>query len=226
MTEFMKRVWPCACIDLETLATSADAVVLEIGCVMFDPATGELGPEFHAEVEMRAPDNRLRTIDAGTLCWWAGRMAAGADMPGMHGGVSLWQALQGLAGFMAETPRAEEFEVWAWGSDFDFGILRHAHDDAQLELPWRYSRQCDARSFCGKLGVKREGPVTHQALADARQEAEAVMQALAKLRKIEQAMTRLGGTVDYADGSRQIWPGSAFPAPSTSNTQPTGPITL
>ena len=30
-----RRTWPCGCIDLETLSTSADAVVLEIGCVLF-----------------------------------------------------------------------------------------------------------------------------------------------------------------------------------------------
>jgi exodeoxyribonuclease VIII len=185
MSEINRRQWPCMCIDLETLATSADAVVLEIGAVMFDPATLELGPEYHAEVEMRAPDNRLRGIDAGTLVWWAERVKEGHDMPGMHGGISLWQALGGLAAWLAAVPRPESFEVWAWGSDFDFGILRHAHDEAQLALPWRYSRQCDARSFCDKLGIKRQGPVTHQALADAKQEAQAVMGALFKLAALE-----------------------------------------
>jgi len=181
MNEVNQRQWPCACIDLETLSTSADAVVLEMGAVMFDPATLELGPEYHAEVEMRAPDNRLRGIDAGTMVWWAERVKEGHDMPGVYGGGSLWGALQGLAEFMARHADPEEVEMWAWGSDFDFGILRHAHDEAQMKLPWRYSRQCDARSFCGKLGIKRVGPVTHQALADAKQEAQAVMGALFKL---------------------------------------------
>lgn len=106
-------------------------------------------------------------------------------MPGMYGGVSLWQALQGLAAFMKAHTNAKEVEMWAWGSDFDFGILRHAHDDAQLALPWRYGRQCDARSFCGQLGIKREGKVRHQALEDARQEAQAVMGALWKLRLLQ-----------------------------------------
>lgn len=183
--ETERRSWPCGCIDLETLSTSADAVVLEIGCVLFDPATLELGPEYHAEVEMRAPDNRLRGMDAATWLWWGERMKEGADMPGMYGGVSLWQALQGLGEFMKGQEITKDFEMWAWGSDFDFAILRHAHDEAQLELPWRYSRQCDARSFCGQLGVKREGPVLHQALADARQEALAVMGAMFKLAALQ-----------------------------------------
>jgi len=204
MTEVNKRTWPCGAIDLETLATSADAVILEVGCVLFDPATGELGPEYHAEVEMRAPDNRLRAIDADTFAWWAGRLAAGEDMPGMHGGVSVWQALQGLAGFMAAHPRSYDFEMWAWGSDFDFAILRDAHDDAQLELPWRYALQCDARSFCKKLGVERAGPVTHQALADARQEAKAVMAALAKLRRLERGMACLTDLTEATDLSAAV----------------------
>jgi hypothetical protein len=189
MSEVNQRKWPCMCIDLETLATSADAVVLEIGAVMFDPEAMELGPEYHAEVEMRAPDNRLRGIDANTLVWWAERVKDGHDMPGMYGGISLWQALGGLAAWLAAVPRQEDMEVWAWGSDFDFSILRHAHDEAQLALPWRYSRQCDARSFCGKLGIQREGPVTHQALADAKQEAQAVMGAMFKLAAMEGGMS-------------------------------------
>lgn len=184
METILNREWPCGCIDLETLATSAEAVVLEIGCVLFDPATGEMGPEYHAEVDLRGPDNRLRGIDGETLGWWAARMKDGHDMPGLHGGVSLWEALQGLAAFMKAHTNSEDVEMWAWGSDFDFAILRHAHDEAQLALPWRYGRQCDARTFCKKLFVPRRGPVMHQALGDARQEAGAVMEAMEALREM------------------------------------------
>jgi len=114
--------------------------------------------------------------------------------------------------------------MWAWGSDFDFAILRDAYDEAQLALPWSYSRQCDARSFCGKLGIKRVGPVLHQALADARQEAEAVMRALAQLRKIEESMSRLGGTVTFNDGTRKDFgTGVSFSSLSTLNPQPSTP---
>ena len=185
METILNWEWPCGAIDLETLATSADALVLEVGCVLFDPVTLELGPEYHSEVEMRAADNRLRGVDASTWEWWGARMKEGTEMPGMYGGVSLWQALQGLTDFMKAHTDPKTLEMWAWGSDFDFGILRHAHDDAQLALPWRYGRQCDARSFCKQMGIKREGPIRHQALADARQEAQAVMGALWKLRLLQ-----------------------------------------
>ena len=218
MNEVKNRQWPCGCIDLETLSTSAEAVVLEIGAVLFDPATLELGPEYHAEVEMRAADNRLRAIDSETWLWWGERMKEGADIPGMHGGVSLWQGLQGLTEFFKGQELTEGFEMWAWGRDFDFGILRHAHDDAQLALPWRYSRQCDARSFCGQLGIKREGPVMHQALADARQEAQAVMGAMFKLAAlrtsdIEHRTSNIeGGEEDSASSLSTL-----NPQPSTSS---------
>lgn len=193
METILNREWACGCIDLETLATSADALVLEVGCVLFDAATGEMGPEYHAEVEMRAHDNRLRAVDAATWGWWGERMREGVDMPGMYGGISLWDALRGLAGFLKEHTDPTPLEMWAWGSDFDFAILRHAHDEAQMVLPWRYGRQCDARTFCGKLGVKRQGPVMHQALADARQEAAAVMEAAALLREMKGMRVALCG---------------------------------
>lgn len=178
-------VWPSGCIDIETLSTAADAVVLEIGCVLFCAEKNLLGPEYHAEVEMRAPDQRQRAVDGSTLAWWARLLGEGHDMPGMHAGVSLWQALHGLTAFLNEhgISAESEAEMWAWGSDFDFAILRHAHDEAQLPLPWRYARQCDARSVCKKLEIQREGGVKHMALEDAKQEALAVMAALRKLSK-------------------------------------------
>ena len=176
------RRWHCVCLDVETLSTAPDAVILEIGAVCFDPHTGELGPELNVEIGMREADNRLRGVDPETWAWWAERMKKGQDMPGMYGGFSLWTGLHMLKEFLDDQMEIRSArEVWAWGSDFDFPILKHALDDAQIEVPWLYGRQCDARTICRKLGVKRQGPVRHVAVEDARQEAEAVMRALAAL---------------------------------------------
>ncbi len=179
------RKWPAVCVDLESLGTTSGAVLLEIGAVCFDPETGEFGPEFEFEVDARAQD--FRNADVETLLWWADRRAEGVEMPGVeaHDG-ELWAGLRCFADFMEAHTRSGEVELWAWGVDFDCGILKDAWRPmlGETQLPWIYPNQRDARTFCKKLGVEREGKIAHRALADARQEARAVMAANSKLKTL------------------------------------------
>jgi len=171
-----KKEWPCVCVDIETLGTGADAVIIEIGAVCFDPATGELGATFQREVG--ASSQRERRMDAETVEWWMSRVCEGKEMPGLKRGAILWEALVALADFLREEC-AEKFQFWAWGVDFDAGILKHAHEQCfpDVDMPWFYANQRDARTFCVELGVVRVGEVAHRALPDAVQEADAVMRA-------------------------------------------------
>ena len=61
-----------AMIDIETLATTPEAVVLSVGGVKFNPYTNE---EPHAHLEFRLDIDEQtalgRDIDEGTLQWWA-----------------------------------------------------------------------------------------------------------------------------------------------------------
>lgn len=171
------RVWPAVCVDIETLATCPAALVLEIGAVCFDPATGELGPEFSAEVSMRAADQGMRSIDEETFQWWAERVKEGAMMPGMHGGMDLRAALEWLCEWSRKHV-AGSAEWWAWGTDFDFGILADALRAFRMDAPWAYHRQRCARTLCKVTGTERMGDVSHVAVEDARQEAAAVCAAL------------------------------------------------
>ena len=186
------RQWPAVCVDIETLATCPAAVVLEIGAVCFDPATGQMGPEFSTEVAMRSPDQQERVVDEETFRWWAERMADGAAMPGLHGGMALMAALEWLCEW-SENHVDEGAEWWAWGTDFDFGILSDALREGHMDVPWRYNRQRCARTICQVTGTRRDGDVTHAALEDARQEAAAVCRALRLVvRKPEMSATEGG----------------------------------
>lgn len=169
--------WPCVMIDLETLGTSPAAVVLEIGVVCFDPVRMEMGPELRREVSMRSPDQQEREVDEETFMWWAGRISDGVMMPGLHDGMTLRNALVELDEFLRRYWDSKG-EVWSWGIDFDLGILVDAMRDYQINSPWKYAQQRDARTLCKVLGVEREGEVLHAAVDDARQEAAAVLKAM------------------------------------------------
>ena len=61
-----------AMIDIETLATSPEAVILSVGGVKFDPYTNE---EPHSFIDMKLDIDEQtalsRDIDNGTMEWWA-----------------------------------------------------------------------------------------------------------------------------------------------------------
>ncbi|WP_273956130.1 3'-5' exoribonuclease domain-containing protein, partial [Escherichia coli] len=46
------RVWTHLSVDLETMGTNPDAPINSIGGKFFDPATGEMGPEFSKAIDL------------------------------------------------------------------------------------------------------------------------------------------------------------------------------
>lgn len=58
-------------VDLETLGTTADAVILSIGAVKFDLVSGQIDDEgFYASISVESSLNRKRRISEDTLLWW------------------------------------------------------------------------------------------------------------------------------------------------------------
>ena len=57
-------------IDLETLGTNPDCVILSLGAVEFDPATGEQGREYYEVIDRGSQQHLGRTEDSSTLAWW------------------------------------------------------------------------------------------------------------------------------------------------------------
>ena len=169
------------CVDLETLDTRPTGIILEIGAVCFDPETMELGPWFN--IECRPGGQVGRSLDLATCDWWRDRQKEGVVRPGDNNPWDLSVAMVELFAWYKKHAAAGA-GVWAWGSDFDFPLLANAAEAQGLAMPWRYSQQGDARKVCELLGVAREGVIHHRALVDARQEANAIMKALAKLQGV------------------------------------------
>ena len=189
----MCRRWPAVCVDVETLGTLPTAGILEIGAVCFDPVSGEVGPYFVSKVSMSG--QKERTLDFATLKWWVDQERGGLRMPlaaAEESGNGLTAVKLRMVAFMAANTDPQEVHVWAWGMDFDFPILRDAFGDHGM---WRHYNQRCARTLCAELGVKREGMVVHRAVADALQEARAV---IAAMRKIEDDAPVERGKPDFA----------------------------
>ena len=64
-------------VDLETLGTSADSVILSIGAVKFDLETGEIDNRgFYASVSVESNLSFRRRVSEETLLWWLKQPAA------------------------------------------------------------------------------------------------------------------------------------------------------
>lgn len=152
-------------IDLETLGTTADAVILTIGAIAFDPQTFDSVDQFYHRVTIDSQHSN-RIINSDTLSWWmeqndtARHEAFSSQLervPLDHSLISFKAWLPGNVG-----------GVWGNGADFDNAILQHAADQLGLKL-WPYWANRCFRTFTALYDPeKRFRPAEndHNALSD------------------------------------------------------------
>ena len=157
-------------IDLETLGTGADAVILSIAAVRFDlytPHTFEKFPElefYRTGINI----DQGRRIDDGTFRWWMGQSeAARAEhfKPEMY----LSEALGELYDFFNDESTPDVYGVWGNGADFDNAILQHAWYHNTMLYPF-WANRC-FRTFMALFDpdkTHRPGSNDHNALNDCR----------------------------------------------------------
>lgn len=176
-------------IDLETAATTVDAVILSIGVVEIDfRALALTGDELF--IPVTASSQRSRHESAATLGWWAdqselARLSAFEDPHAVPLDTALWR----LGQFMTRknSLSASSYSVWGCGPEFDIAILNHAF--AQLDQPdaWPYNAARCVRTLMDVAGMPKgpflPGEIEHHALHDARREARDVVAALKLLQQ-------------------------------------------
>ncbi len=175
-------------IDLETLGIGPDCVIAQVAAVQFCPFTGRFGERFnmHADIETQP----LRQIDPSTVLWWM-RQSEDARrhfVEGQEEAPTLRYVLDHFHDWMEKTfpPVPSKFHcsaegVWSHGATFDIPILTNA----MIRVPWHYRVVRDTRTLfdLAKLNfqVVSHTGVHHDALDDARTQAQAVVDAYKKL---------------------------------------------
>jgi len=187
-------------IDLETLGTKPDSVVLSIGACFFDPHSNDMGEQFYAEYRggLQWQLDNGRKISASTLRWWMDQGAAALRV--FTGGTPVIKV-----GCDVQTPPfnrpldvpfgqivGEEFVKyigyhnknnvlpWSHGASFDIPMV----EDLLGHEPWDFWNIRDTRTLFDITGVKpdRSEGTHHNALDDAIQQAKAVQKAYAVLK--------------------------------------------
>lgn len=172
-------------IDIESLDTSPNCVILTIGAVRFDPrGMGiverlELRPTIDEQTE-----KYNRVINEDTLRWWGEQSPEALDEAmGDRDRVSFNDCMEALYKFCWNR-RA----VWSNGASFDIVAMESAWRNLGMRIPWPYYTVRDTRTLYEVAGVslkdKKYGTsTTHKAVEDAEHQAIVVQDAYRKLVK-------------------------------------------
>lgn len=145
-------------IDIETLGTDNDAVIIQIGAVIFN----EQGMLETFESKINIDSQQDRSTTAGTLAFWFKQDVSLYDIVGKD---DLQVALMNLKKFL-KGKKVQEF--WSKGS-FDFNLLHNAFTSYSMRPPWHYGQVRCFRTMCN-LPVPRnidKNETLHDALSDA-----------------------------------------------------------
>lgn len=157
-------------IDLETLGTSIDSVILSIGAVAFNDQGIKGVFERHVDIDSQPS----RVVSHDTFKWWfeQSEEARKALTRGMSRACSLEYALAQLSLFF-KLHGDENVKVWGNGSDFDNAILSHAYRTCGMSQPWKYhNNRCyrTVKSLLPDVKFERKG-THHRAVDDAESQA-------------------------------------------------------
>lgn len=159
------RLYPtapdCVMIDIETMATSTRAAVIEIGAVVFNFNGAPVLYDNPDKSDMFAHGVDLVSTlmcggetDVGTVKWWRDR--GGYDpygRPPVLFPEPIRVVLGRLSEFLESYPSIEE--VWAKGPQFDLAVLAGYYERLKMPLPWAYNAGKDTRTI--SKAAKRRG---------------------------------------------------------------------
>lgn len=126
-------------LDLETLGTSSNAVIISIGACIFEPVSGEVNETdvFHEAIDFSdAFKNGI--ADGDTIKWWMSQseQARKSVMVGTQSVVSALNSFISWAGPLNPL-------VWGNGADFDNVILANQYRRMGIKQPWGlYNNRC------------------------------------------------------------------------------------
>jgi exodeoxyribonuclease VIII len=174
-------------LDLETLATSSNAVVASIGAVEFEPyPKSPIAKPFYAILsDWKAQMNVGRSVDPDTVKFWLQQDPIAIKellKPEGDGAVKTIEALHEFAHFVGDGK-----DVWIWGNgaDFDNIILGSLYEDFGVKRPWSYGRnRCyrTLKNILPEVKVTRAG-THHNALDDAAYQAVCMQKMLSEFNK-------------------------------------------
>ena len=158
-------------IDVETQATSPNAIVLSIGAVFFD--SEHKGESFYIELDTESQKARGRRSNPDTLTWWRQKSQEGMRIPGDKSTDNI-QALKDFSNWVnhVQKSHAKDVKVWGNGSCFDIPIMESLLSVYEVDIPWSFWNIRDVRTIVDicpdcRYGEDKKSDNNHNSLDDA-----------------------------------------------------------
>lgn len=161
-------------LDIETLSTRPESVILTLGAVKFSPYDNEIDTESGLYVRIDV-DEQLelgRHVQQETVDWWGKQTEdVREEALGEHERTKLNDFLNQLNRFLVGTDA-----IWCQGPAFDIVILENLYRQMDRPTPWQFWQIRDSRTLFAVHGDPREKGRTgaHNALIDCYYQAQAV----------------------------------------------------
>jgi len=151
-------------IDLETLGTDYNAVIVAVGAVLFDFETPCPIETWYANVDPRSCVDAGLTMTPETVTWWMQQNDSARELFKTKG----YGLKTTLNLFSAWIKEHDPDLIWGNGADFDNVLMASAYKAIKEPLPWKYYKNACFRTMKNlfKVQVPREG-IYHNALDDA-----------------------------------------------------------
>lgn len=153
-------------IDIETLSTRPNAVILSLGAVKFDPFSDRIDAEEGLDVKIDVDEQTAlgRHVQEETLNWWATQPLEVQEAAlGERDRVSLEQFTRMLNKMMVGSD-----QIWCQGPAFDMVIIEDLYRQLGKPTPWQFWQVRDSRTLFGVFGDPRDKnrKNAHNALMD------------------------------------------------------------
>ncbi len=171
-----------AMIDLETLGTGPDCVVLTIGGVKFNPnEISDTHNEFYYRFDVDEQLAKGRTTLDSTIEWWGRQEKSVRDEAlGDEGRTSVLEVLQHLNKWCVGVD-----VIWCQGPAFDIVILENMYHQYKHHIPWAFWKIRDSRTLFSIMPSDPRKEIefaAHNALEDCKVQALCVQKSIGKLK--------------------------------------------
>jgi len=164
-------------VDIETLGTDSDTMILTIGAIPFTNEAKIVAPKtewFYKKVDLNSYKKYKNdfSMDYNTLIWWLKQ----DDKPRYEAFIEkprdpIDVVMEDFAKWLIKTTN-NDIRIWSHGKDFDTVVLQHAFKVVSVDCPWTYWNTRDTRTVYSMAGIDMrditipEGFDAHNALGD------------------------------------------------------------
>jgi len=157
-------------IDLETLSTKPNALILTIGAIKFNrnDKIKDINKleTFYVRINQDSCKKLDMDIDENTVKWWNQQTnEAKYEVFDNKDRIDIKDALIKFSSFL----KSHSY-IWANSPSFDCVILENAFNQCNLEIPWKFWNIRDCRTIydVGNINLKRisKDTISHNALND------------------------------------------------------------